>query len=313
MKKDRSYGSKHHRDQLNIAWEAVRRSSEYQQDFQAIDRACTDAQVGELTSLDDLPAAIQTKWRGFRDKWGCDPFPPGLTLEEIEEELGQLHRQAKKGTVSSKIQEGLKQERHWHGLKGKVKFPHGPDIPKEFGGMYNRVKGFKKGLDTIVRCREREEEMAKLRKLCGRSESNKLPQPKEWIPRLRKGGWFPPKRIHLTINLDAASEEVIIERVRNEVRYYQRLRKELGLSLPQPRYHLDIYPEMFRVHDLFQKGKTAEEIAELLWPHEFEESGGRDDMGGKSALSQKVYDYRDRAKQIIEEMANRITEKGIKI
>lgn len=315
MKQKRSYGSKYHRAQLNIAWEAIRRSSEYREDFQSIGRACTEAQVGELTPQDDLPDAIQTKLRGFRNKWRCHPFPPELTLEEIEENLGQLYRQAEKGEVSSKVQEELKHEREWRCVKGKEKFPTGPDFPKEFGGMYNRLKGFKRGIDTVVRCREGEEMMAKLRELCGLNANDKLPPPKEWGPRLLEGGWSPPKRIHLTINLDVASEKVILERVRKEVRYYQKLRKILGLSPTLRRYHLDIYPDCFKVHDLFEvEGKTADEIAPLMWPREYEKHGGRDTTTAeKGALIQRAYDYRDRAKEIIKEMVDQIREQGIKI
>ena len=313
MEKNRLYGSKYHREQLNIAWEAIRRSSEYKKDFESYDTACNEAHVGELSHIKDLPQEIRTKLHRFRDKWGVDPFPPQLSFNEIELRLKQLFTKAKKEKPSVRILEGLKDEKEWRSLKGEKVFSRGPNIPKEFGVMYNRLRGFKRGKEIVVRCREREEEMAKLRELCGLSESDKLPQPKKWIPRLIEGGWLPPKRIHLTINLDAGSEEAILEKVKNEVRYYQRLRKKLGLSLPQPRYHLDIYLDCFKVRDMF-KDKTADQIAPLLWPSEWEKHGGRDTITGeKGALIQRAYAYRDRAKDIIKEMVDRIREKGIKI
>jgi len=310
MKKDRSYGSEYQRELLKIGWEAVRRSEEYRADFHKIDQACSLAGIGELSLIESLPPKIQNMWRAFKGKWGCDPLPPGLSFDETKKRLDRLSAQNKK--AAPKIQKALLHSKAYE-KTWQIGRPHGFSIPLEFARMYNRLQGYNLKQHKAVRCIEAERDDESIQKFMGPNPHEKPPDRRKLARYLLNQKDWPPREINFTIDLDAASEEEILDRIKKEVRYYQEVRKKVGRSTARSRYHLDAYPEMFEVHDLFKEGKTAEEIAELLWPHEFQESGGRDDMGGKSALSQKVYDYRDRSKQIIEEMVNRITEKGIKI
>ena len=79
------------------------------------------------------------------------------------------------------------------------------------------------------------------------------------------------------------------------------LKVELRPYLTKQREQVRKYKDYLAVWDLRQKGLTAEEIASKLWPNDYEERGGRDDIGGKSTLTQKVYDYEQAAQKLIDE------------
>ena len=92
-----------------------------------------------------------------------------------------------------------------------------------------------------------------------------------------------------------------------------RLKKSLPRrKKPVKRKHLSRLDKYLAVWDLRQKGLTAEEIAPKLWPTEYEQKGGRDDIGGKSALSQMVYDYKKAAQRLIDSIQPQSAGKRIK-
>lgn len=311
MKKDRSYGSEYQKELLKIGWEAVRRSEEYRDDFQKIDQACSRAGIGELSLIDSLPPEIQKMWRAFREKWGCDPLPPGLSFDEIKKRLDRLYAQKKKATP--KIKKGL---RHWKAYEDtwQIGRPHGFSIPLQFVRMYNRLQGYNLKQQP-VRCLERERDDKSIQKFMGPDPHEKPPDRRKLARYLLNQKDWPLKKINFTIDLDAASEEEILDRVKKEVRYYQGVRKKVRLSPARPRYHLHLYQDYFKVYDMFKKGgKKGDEIAPAMWPGEYKRLGGRDTQTGeKSALIQRAYAYRDGAKEIIERMVDITKEKAIKI
>jgi hypothetical protein len=310
MTKDRSYGSEYQKELLKIGWEAVRRSKEYRDDFQKIDQACSRAGIGELSLIDSLPPEIQKMWRAFREKWGCDPLPPGLSFDKIKKRLDRLYAQKKK--AAPKMQKGLKHRKAYEDT-WQIGRPHGFSIPLEFGRMYNRLQGYNLKQQKPVRCLEAERDVKSIQKFMGPGPYEKPPDKRRLSRYLLNQKDWPPREINFTIDLDAASEEEILDRVKKEVRYYQEVRKRVGLSLARPRYHLDIYRDCFKVYDMFKSGMTADQIAPLMWPKEYEEVGGRDDIGWKSRLIQRAYDYRDRATEIIEQMVDKVRESTIQI
>jgi hypothetical protein len=67
------------------------------------------------------------------------------------------------------------------------------------------------------------------------------------------------------------------------------------------RHHVRLYPDYLAVWDLRREGLTDTQIAEKLWPEDYETIGGRDcDTGEKGSLMQRVHDYEKAAKKLIE-------------
>jgi len=314
MKKDRSYGSKYQRELLKVVWEAVRRSDEYRDDCEKIAQAFRQAGIGEvsLLPLENLPPEFQEMWNDFKQRWGCEPLPPNLSFDEVEAKLNRLYAQTRKATP--KIQKGLKHRKVHEALWQKGR-PQGSIIPLELAGMYNRLQGYDAKQPKPVRCLEAERDEESIKKFMGSGPYEKPPDPSKLAQYLNSQEGWPPREINFTIDLDAATEKDILASVRKEVRYYQGVRKKLGLSPAQPRYHLDKYSDYFKVLDMFEKRKlTADKIAQLMWPNEYKRYGGRTyRTAEKSKLIQRAYDHNDRATEIIKDMVDKVRDKEIKI
>jgi hypothetical protein len=54
------------------------------------------------------------------------------------------------------------------------------------------------------------------------------------------------------------------------------------------------------VWDLRNEGLTDTQIAEELWPEDYETIGGRDDIGNKGSLMQRVHDHDKAAQKLID-------------
>jgi hypothetical protein len=66
------------------------------------------------------------------------------------------------------------------------------------------------------------------------------------------------------------------------------------------RHRPKLYPDYLAVWDLRREGLTDTQIAEELWPEEYETIGGRDDIGNKGSLMQRVHDHQKAAQKLIE-------------
>jgi hypothetical protein len=83
------------------------------------------------------------------------------------------------------------------------------------------------------------------------------------------------------------------------------LRVQIGTYLTKQKKHTANFLEYLLVWDLRQRirnGKrlSAEKIAPMLWPEEWENEGGRDTTGWKSSVSERVYYYEKKAQQLID-------------
>jgi hypothetical protein len=70
---------------------------------------------------------------------------------------------------------------------------------------------------------------------------------------------------------------------------------------PRKRHYLTLYPEYLAVWDLRKEGLTDAQIVEQLWPDLYETIGCRDDIGNKTFVLQRVYDYESAANILIKD------------
>ena len=67
------------------------------------------------------------------------------------------------------------------------------------------------------------------------------------------------------------------------------------------RHRFDLYPDYLAVWDLREDGLTDTQIAQKLWSDEYTTNGGRDSgTGEKGSVIQRVYDYENAVKELIE-------------
>jgi len=68
------------------------------------------------------------------------------------------------------------------------------------------------------------------------------------------------------------------------------------------RHHLKLYPDYLAVWDLRAEGLSDTQIAEELWPEDYERIGGRDSTTGeKGSLMQRVHDHEKAAQKLIDD------------
>jgi hypothetical protein len=85
--------------------------------------------------------------------------------------------------------------------------------------------------------------------------------------------------------------------IRSVVEKVLRQLRKLGYRVR--RWRLDAVKGHFQVYDLRQQGLTGDEIAEGLWPEQWEKGDGGRVLDDKSKLIQRVYDREKAAKRLI--------------
>jgi hypothetical protein len=78
------------------------------------------------------------------------------------------------------------------------------------------------------------------------------------------------------------------------------VRKQLQEHKRKSRDQIRLYEAYLNVWDLWQQGRTADEIAPKLWPDENATKGRRTHYGERGTLIQRVYDYERAANELIE-------------
>lgn len=101
----------------------------------------------------------------------------------------------------------------------------------------------------------------------------------------------PFEEYKLTVLIDARYDtDRILSELKEILKHYR----------PNTRSQMRLYESYLAVWDLRNEGLTDTQIAEELWPEDYETIGGRDDIGNKGSLMQRVHDHDKAAQKLID-------------
>jgi hypothetical protein len=113
--------------------------------------------------------------------------------------------------------------------------------------------------------------------------------------------WTPSNKYEIAVGIDTRYPTSKIT---------SELKKILGEHKANQRQQLKLYPSYITVWDLRSEVLTDTQIAQRLWPDEYATNGGRDSgTGDKGSLIQRVYDYYDAVKKLIDNSFQRRSPK----
>lgn len=258
------------------AWEAVRRNPEFRKDCQGLIQM--DGEEHEIT------------FTRFKEKWGVAVTDPDYSYEDVKN-VSTTMKEAH-GSVAAREKD-----------KDSI-----PDIPMHLSELDNRLSGFSGDINRTVHCEEELGVISSIRDRMKETGQASFPSVDQW-PNLLKGRWNPSRYAHLTIDIEAPIKDILKE-VESTIKSLFVLRLFMGFTSPRDekkRYHFDDDEENFKVYDLFEQDKTADEIIKLMWPEEYKRYGGRDTkIAEKGRLIQRAYNKRERITEWIKEYSNLI-------